>query len=100
MSLPARAWRGLRNLTDDAVRRPVVVGMMACLLIYEAVGLRVIGTLLQQYQQPGAQAFGPGTYTFSGQFNHDPGQGGTDGDTYTVTAGYGSGATASVGGGF
>jgi hypothetical protein len=46
------------------------------------------------------QTLGPGTYTFSGQFNHDPGQGGTDGDTYTVTAGYGSGATASVGGGF
>ncbi|WP_329180054.1 hypothetical protein [Streptomyces sp. NBC_01477] len=46
------------------------------------------------------QTLGPGTYTFSGQFNHAQGQGGTDGDRYTVTAGYGSGATATVGGGF
>jgi hypothetical protein len=46
------------------------------------------------------QTMAAGTYTFSGQFNHAQGQGGTDGDRYTVTAGYGSGATATVSGGF
>ncbi|MFI0721296.1 hypothetical protein [Streptomyces sp. NPDC021224] len=40
------------------------------------------------------------TYTFAGQFTHDPGQGGTDGDRYTATVGYASGGPVTVGGGF
>lgn len=56
--------------------------------------------LVYRWTLNAGQTLGPGTYSFSGQFNHDEGQGGTDGDRYTVTAGYGSGATATVGGGF
>ncbi|MFG1810188.1 hypothetical protein [Streptomyces sp. NPDC049040] len=56
--------------------------------------------LVYRWTLDAGQTLGPGTYTFSGQFNHDQGQGGTDGDRYTVTAGYGSGATVTVGGGF
>jgi hypothetical protein len=56
--------------------------------------------LVYRWTLDAGQTLAPGTYTFSGQFNHDPGQGGTDGDSYTVSAGYGSGATAAVGGGF
>ncbi|WP_031520900.1 hypothetical protein [Streptomyces sp. NRRL F-5123] len=40
------------------------------------------------------------TYSFAGQFTHDPGQGGTDGDRYTATAGYATGGSVTVGGGF
>ncbi|MFI0899925.1 hypothetical protein [Streptomyces sp. NPDC020983] len=40
------------------------------------------------------------TYTFAGQFTHDPGKGGTDGDRYTATVGYASGGSVTVGGGF
>ncbi|MFI0942503.1 hypothetical protein [Streptomyces sp. NPDC021020] len=40
------------------------------------------------------------TYNFAGQFTHDPGQGGTDGDRYTATVGYASGGSVTVGGGF
>ncbi|CAG6393955.1 hypothetical protein NMG29_20470 [Streptomyces cocklensis] len=57
-------------------------------------------TLVYRWTLNAGQTLGPGSYTFSGQFNHDQGQGGTDGDRYTVTAGYGSGATATVSGGF
>ncbi|WP_327291699.1 hypothetical protein [Streptomyces sp. NBC_01198] len=56
--------------------------------------------LVYRWTLNAGQTLGPGAYTFSAQFNHDQGQGGTDGDRYTVTAGYGSGATATVGGGF
>jgi hypothetical protein len=56
--------------------------------------------LVYRWTLNAGQTLGPGSYTFSGQFNHQPGQGGTDGDRYTVTAGYGSGATATVSGGF
>lgn len=40
------------------------------------------------------------TYTFAGQFTHDPGKGGTDGDRYTATVGFASGDPVTVGGGF
>ncbi|SHL79189.1 hypothetical protein [Actinacidiphila paucisporea] len=54
--------------------------------------------LVYRWTLNAGQTLAPGSYTFSGQFNHDQGQGGTDGDSYTVTAGYGSGGTAKVGG--
>lgn len=56
--------------------------------------------LVYRWTLGAGQTLAPGTYTFAGQYNHAQGQDGTDGDSYTVTAGYGSGATAAVGGGF
>lgn len=56
--------------------------------------------LVYRWTLDAGQTIGPGTYTFSGQFNHSQGQNGTGGDRYTITAGYGTGATATVGGGF
>ncbi|WUH94126.1 hypothetical protein OG900_31025 [Streptomyces sp. NBC_00433] len=54
--------------------------------------------LVYRWTLNAGQTLAPGTYTFSGQFSHDPGQGGTDGDGYTVTARYGSGSSAQVSG--
>ncbi|NJP45636.1 hypothetical protein [Actinacidiphila epipremni] len=56
--------------------------------------------IVYRWTLPAGKTIAPGTYTFAGQFQHDQGQGGTDGDSYTATAGYGSGSSATVGGHF
>ncbi|NUS14281.1 MAG: hypothetical protein HOY69_23240 [Streptomyces sp.] len=58
------------------------------------------GWIVYRWTLNSGQTLPAGTYTFAGQFKHDEGQGGTDGDSYTVTATYGSGSSATVSGGF
>lgn len=56
--------------------------------------------IVYRWTLPAGKTIPPGTYTFAGQYQHDQGQGGTDGDRYTATAGYGPGSSVTVGGHF
>lgn len=58
------------------------------------------GFLVYRWTLDSGQTIPAGSYTFAGQFTHDKGEGGTDGDSYTVTAGFASGSPVTVAGHF
>jgi hypothetical protein len=58
------------------------------------------GFLVYRWTLTAGQTIPAGSYTFAGQFSHDQGQGGTDGDGYTVTAGFASGSPVTLAGHF
>jgi hypothetical protein len=58
------------------------------------------GFIVYRWTLTSGQTIPPGSYTFAGQFTHDKGEGGTDGDNYTVTAGFASGSPVTVAGHF
>jgi hypothetical protein len=58
------------------------------------------GYLVYRWTLTSGQTIPPGSYTFAGQFTHDEGESGTEGDSYTVTAGFASGSPVTVAGQF
>jgi hypothetical protein len=58
------------------------------------------GFLVFRWTLTSGQTIPSGSYTFAGQFTHDEGEGGTEGDSYTVTAGFTSGSPVTVAGHF